>query len=514
MPAVKLLSLLIKLNVVKKVFKAIYGQFLTLVAKQAQYVSMRYKLLIVLGFLLTSCSQGFSATYSQDGFVQVAGGQAPYTYEAGEDSQIDVDPVNGKITPKSAKVKAVSAGMRHTCAIDEYSALWCWGNNAFGASGTASKTMELSPVRLGSGSRKYSAVAVAANGTCAAAVNEVWCWGYVNSWHSLLRPGIELDVSSLLEYKLADLPANVKQIVGGYDHMCALLHDGSVWCWGGNISGAVTGVLPDNVAYDTPVMLDSLKNIDTIAASEYRTCAAGERLYCWGWDFVIGPDIDKSKSVQEAMIRLSMWTKLVYSDPEVATPAFKEALILYATMRDYALPGRVDTIVLGGTRTCVTSSGKIYCKGINVFEPTNPIIYASELVPLTSARAFSEVFGAGNILCYTGESTQCSGNLESITVAGIETNARTLVEPSSNSWKILRIVSWFDVENRICGVDEYDDLYCWGSVKDTVSGDGTANMYASPVRVHLRDNTDLDEGTYTIVVTDAVGRATTLTFER
>lgn len=68
-------------------------------------------------------------------------------------------------------------GPGHTCAVDEASAAWCWGGNAFGQLGDGSRALATQPVPVVGGLR-FVSISVGFHFTCGVAAGEVWCWGY------------------------------------------------------------------------------------------------------------------------------------------------------------------------------------------------------------------------------------------------------------------------------------------------------------------------------------------------
>jgi alpha-tubulin suppressor-like RCC1 family protein len=80
-------------------------------------------------------------------------------------------------------------------------------------------------------------------------------------------------------------------LAGGYEHTCAILHDGSVWCWGYNLDGelgdgtAINKSKPTKVTLPGPAVQVGGKGV-FIAATAYEahTCAllADHTVWCWG----------------------------------------------------------------------------------------------------------------------------------------------------------------------------------------------------------------------------------------
>ncbi len=149
--------------------------------------------------------------------------------------------------------KAISAGSYHSCALLDDDTIKCWGHNAYGQLGqgdtvqrgdAASELGDNLPiVALGSGRTTREVVTYDAYGTCALLDDfSVKCWGD-NIWGQLGQGNTATRGDQANE--LGDnLPAinlgtsrTAQAIATGRYHVCALLDDDSVKCWGINSFG-------------------------------------------------------------------------------------------------------------------------------------------------------------------------------------------------------------------------------------------------------------------------------------
>ena len=156
----------------------------------------------------------------------------------------DYDPssnTNQKTSPAAVNLgsltaKAVALGYAHTCAILSDDSLSCWGVNTYGQLGVGDTTNRDSPTTVSLGSSTVKAVALGYSHTCAILNDDsVKCWGYnyygqlgIGVWMGNENPPSGLSTVDLGSGRTA------KKLSAGRDHMCAILDDDSLVCWGSN----------------------------------------------------------------------------------------------------------------------------------------------------------------------------------------------------------------------------------------------------------------------------------------
>ncbi|HEX4982726.1 MAG TPA: fibronectin type III domain-containing protein [Ilumatobacteraceae bacterium] len=202
---------------------------------------------------------------------------------------------------------AIAAGWYHNCAILDDGSVKCWGSNNFGTLGRGGggdigeqpgeMGDALPPVDLGTG-RTATAIAAGLAGTCAILDDgSVKCWG-ANSHGQLGLGDVEHRGDDLGEMGDALLPIDLGTgrvavaISAGNSHMCAILDNGSLKCWGWSLAGQL-GQGDTEARGDEPgEMGDALLPIDLggglapsgVSAAGHHTCAViglGD-VKCWG----------------------------------------------------------------------------------------------------------------------------------------------------------------------------------------------------------------------------------------
>ncbi len=166
-------------------------------------------------------------------------------------------------------VKQISAGSWHACAVLNDGTVWCWGQNFDGALGNGKRIDNFAKnVKVGPMGPDLSSV----------------------DWEYLFAPYAVQVVRN--DGKPLD---NVVLVRGGSsDHTCALLKDGTVWCWAWN--GESDGELGiDDTTLDFsevargPVLDETgkpLRDVIDIAIGGDHTCVLlkDTTVKCWGWN--------------------------------------------------------------------------------------------------------------------------------------------------------------------------------------------------------------------------------------
>jgi len=175
----------------------------------------------------------------------------------------------------------VTVGQGSACARLATGAIKCWGDNGLGELGNGGAPgISTTPVTV-SGISTATAVAGGGLFTCALLANgTVWCWGYNGNGEL----GNGTTTESNIPVQVAGINTAVA-IATGYAHACAVLASGAVKCWGWNAFGGLgNGTTTDS---NTPVTVLGLSGGREVAAGNFSTCAlltdGTER--CWGDNF-------------------------------------------------------------------------------------------------------------------------------------------------------------------------------------------------------------------------------------
>ena len=199
--------------------------------------------------------------------------------------------------PTLLVAKDIAAGDTHTCALTTTHSVRCWGNNTSGELGDGTTTRRplsvqvtgianavglavlwLPPLAPMSARTWTSSPLPCAPATTVCAVLEngsAWCWGYG-------VPGAADQCSlrdaqapcALAPLSMAEM-TNATGVAASVGHTCAILGDGSVACWGRGIDGE----LGNGTTYGsaTPVAVLGLTQVAALAGRRIHLCAQKRR---------------------------------------------------------------------------------------------------------------------------------------------------------------------------------------------------------------------------------------------
>jgi alpha-tubulin suppressor-like RCC1 family protein len=182
------------------------------------------------------------------------------------------------------RLKQITAGAAHTCALTEKEQIYCWGFNGSGQLGEGTLADRLEP-RLVQSAEKFTQVISGGFHTCGLSQNRLFCWG--NSAFGQTGSGVR--PSQEIPLRVQAFSENVLEASLGFYHTCTRVQDpkgndsSSVYCWGSNQQGQVgMGSLDQKIA--SPQLVRGLLITPQVIASGVdHTCILGDRsTQCWG----------------------------------------------------------------------------------------------------------------------------------------------------------------------------------------------------------------------------------------
>ena len=166
------------------------------------------------------------------------------------------------------------------CGITNVGGLKCWGSNNYGAVGNGGWNWVDTPVDVNFLSSGVSDVDQGRFHVCALLIDgTVKCWG--TNWNGELGNGTTTQ---------SNVPVDVLEVTDainisvGYSHTCVVISGGEVKCWGNNGNGE----LGDGTQTDrsTPITVSGITNATQVSVGISHSCAllSDGTVKCWGWN--------------------------------------------------------------------------------------------------------------------------------------------------------------------------------------------------------------------------------------
>jgi alpha-tubulin suppressor-like RCC1 family protein len=357
---------------------------------------------------------------------------------------------------------SLSAGLLHTCAVDNSGAAQCWGDNTNGGLGNGATTDSSTAVGVTGLATGVLATTSGDEHSCAlTAGGVVQCWGF--NGHGQLGNGTQAD--SPLPLAVTGLAGAAIYVSAGANHTCAVTAAGAVQCWGYNQYGQLGNLTTTDSP--SPVNVGLASQAVSVAGADWHTCAltAGGAVQCWGYN----------------------------NFGQVGNGSVSTAPVL-APATVVGLSSGISAIATGSTHTCaLTNGGGVQCWGANNYgqlgNGTNtlspvpvPVSGLGSGVIAISSTAYHScalTYG-GAVLCwgYNGDGELGNGSL---------TNSSMPVPVSGLSTAVVALAAG---GGHTCALMSAGTTLCWGGNANGQLGNGNTTSASTPVPIKglVRDN--------------------------
>lgn len=360
--------------------------------------------------------------------------------------------VGGGAGTISARGVAASVSNNHTCARRADGTLACWGSNSVGQLGLSPGANRVLPVTVGP--PNVVAATAGDNFTCALdADGAVWCWGA--NLDGQLGDGTTTPRSQ--PAMVVGLPGQVTAVSAGALFNCAVIHDGTVACWGRNSRGQIgDGTL---INRPNPVLVPGLEDVVALATGAIHACAllGNGQVRCWG---------------ENENGQLGDGT---------TTDRLAPTLVV-------GLPSAVS-ITAGIAHTCaVLTDGTARCWGDNnhgqlgigvVGDMTVPVtpLNLSAVALITSGRDHTcAALVDGEVRCWGDNGVHQASHLTGNQLSPVAVVLASLAPLRS-------VTALAGGGHHTCALQSSGAVYCWGDNNNGQLGDGTTTDKQFPVEV-------------------------------
>lgn len=180
--------------------------------------------------------------------------------------------------PRGA-ILQITEGYDAQCALFAAQTVWCWGINGDARLGEGTTKDRAVPAPVHDLARAVSLAFVNAHGCSLLQDHRVKCWG--NNFNGELGDGTDTNRRPSAGFVTG--LRQVREVAVGDGTSCALLHDGTVRCWGEGINGTMgNGTRTRATSLPQPVL--GLAGVASLALGRQHACALTQShdVFCWG----------------------------------------------------------------------------------------------------------------------------------------------------------------------------------------------------------------------------------------
>jgi alpha-tubulin suppressor-like RCC1 family protein len=342
------------------------------------------------------------------------------------------------------RMTQLALGTAHSCALGDEGSIWCWGDNRWGALGSNLLRTSAIPVRA-TGVPDAVSIAAQESGTCVVKTDgSVWCWGWLSAGAEVTLPHQVQNVQ------------HARTIAGGAFHMCALLSERSISCWGDSFFGE-TGV--GVAAGGAAIPWSGVRDVTSLAAGRALTCFAvqGGNVQC------AGQNRDAQRGTGGA-------------SSSVSSSTLADVLGLHGVVRVVSRLAHVCALREDGSVSCWGNNDRGQLGDGTTSNRGTPIAVAG--IEHAQDVAVGETHSCALLL---GGTVSCWGNNE-YGQLGDGTFDGHLAPRSVNGLR--NVVSITSGLNHTCATTRDGSVWCWGRGTEGQIGDGQLRNVPNPARVY------------------------------
>jgi alpha-tubulin suppressor-like RCC1 family protein len=415
----------------------------------------------------------------------------------------------------------VAAGGLDSCAVLRTGAIKCWGDNTAGELGIAAPTgVRTRPVAVKGVVAATSVISGGYHSCAVVAGGKVDCWG--DNDNGEIGNGITAGGDVVTATAVRGLGNATDGAAGDY-HSCALMHGGTVRCWGDNSEGEL-GIGstdgPQSCGGDpcssVPVTVKTITDARQIAAGFFDSCAllSGGGVDCWGDNTYgqLGDGTTTLRSVPAAVNGVATATEIVVGEGHACALVGTGSVGCWGDNASGELGNGTTTssttpvpvtgiatateIAAGGLHSCaLLAGGSVECWGDNRYGALGNGTTTSSAVPvavegINDAVQITASYGntcallaGGSVECwgYNDDGELGNGVAHGPQICGVDDDVCSTRPVTALAITATQISSG---GNSACARLSSGSLRCWGANYDGELGDGTASYSLVPVLGH------------------------------
>jgi len=382
-------------------------------------------------------------------------------------------------------IERIASRVYHTCATMTDGTAWCWGENNNGQLGTAQAVPIASsipvPLRSSTGiMTDLAEVRPGALSTCARKTDgTVVCWGSNLSGElgGAIPPGPDVRSLEPVPVLTADRPlANVTALSMGFFHGCAIVAPPAmpeeIWCWGTNSYAQLGDGTPGARTHAVKVAGLPAGDIVQVAAGGDQTCA------------IVKPPVGVNRGYCWGRTGNGRLGNNISADGTQPVPG---PVLWFSGVAIEPMPD-VNKLAMGNRYTCAIKqpNGEFYCWGLNTNGAHGDGTTANHAIAFKTVGIAD---GERNLLA-AGDLHTCGTRSTTLSCWGRDDNGELGNGPITGNQlmpvAVIPSVQQKDLTagwNFTCALDTSRQLRCWGSNANGELGIGNTADQASPVEL-------------------------------
>jgi alpha-tubulin suppressor-like RCC1 family protein len=432
-------------------------------------------------------------------------------------------------------ITKISTGHSHTCALDSISRAYCWGSNDYGQLGTGDATSSSTPVFVKAGDptdalydKTITQITAGWRHTCALdSTGQAYCWGDNNYGELGDATNIQRIVPAIVARGEVPDGISLIGISAGYTedgptHTCVVGANYKVYCWGNNYNGQFGNNISGGDLFTYDLAIDSNTPVEAISSIKVRfgnALATNIRYISpYALEVTVPAHVEGTVDVTitgldgVTVTKTNAYTYENPTTPEITSISPNQGLIYggeEVTISGINLDNfKWKQVVSGSSHTCAIGlDNKAYCWGENNYgqlgtgdatssstpvfvkagDPTDAL-YDKTITQITAGWYHTCALGAELAYCWGWNSSGQLGTGNATYYSNVPVAVQSNNPTDAFYGKTITQITagWY----HTCALDSAGQAYCWGRNNSGQLGTGNTTSSNVPVAIKADDPTD------------------------